>query len=304
MATSLRLGKRLLEFKQPIIMGILNATPDSFFEGSRTPVADGSAALVARARQLLDEGAAILDVGAVSTRPGATAPSADEELSRLSVALDALRGALPEAIVSIDTFRPEVARRVVRDYGVDVINDVSGCADPDMAAAVAELGVPYVLTHNPLGLQVNKSASPEEDSDAKPIDVRVAQFFAERLQTLYDLGVADVILDPGFGFGKSMTENYALMAALPRLVRLFPQAPFLIGISRKSMIYRLLDTTPEASLNGTTVLNTVALQAGAHILRVHDVREASEALRITLQLMDSKQPPAWTPSPLPLKGES
>jgi dihydropteroate synthase len=212
------------------------------------------------------------------------------------VALDALRGALPEAVVSVDTFRPEVARRVVRDYGVDVINDVSGCADPDMAAAVAELGVPYVLTHNPLGLQVNKSASPEEGPDAKPIDVRVAQFFAERLQTLYDLGVADVILDPGFGFGKSMTENYALMAALPRLVRLFPQAPFLIGISRKSMIYRLLDTTPEASLNGTTVLNTVALQAGAHILRVHDVREASEALRITLQLMDSKQPP----SPVPL----
>ena len=283
MTTSLRLGARLFEFDEPVIMGILNATPDSFYSGSRTPVADGPDALVARARRLLDEGAAILDVGAVSTRPGAAAPSADEELARLSAALDALRRALPEAVMSVDTFRAEVARRVVCDYGVAVINDVSGCADPAMAAAVAELGVPYVLTHNPLGLQANASASPEEGS-AKPIDVRVAQFFAERLQALYGLGVADVILDPGFGFGKSMAENYALMAALPRLISLFPQTPFLVGVSRKSMIYRLLGTTPEASLNGTTVLNTVALQAGAHILRVHDVREAAEAQRITRQL--------------------
>ncbi len=278
------MADRLVALDKPIIMGILNATPDSFFAGSRTPVAEGADALVARARGLLEQGASILDVGAVSTRPGAVAADADEELSRLSTALEALRTALPDAAVSVDTFRASVAQRVVRDYGVAMINDVSGCADPDMATVVAELGVPYVLTHNPLGMNTNMSASPAEDAAAAPVDVRLAQFFAERLQALYAAGVADVILDPGFGFGKTLAENYALMAALPRLIRLFEQTPFLVGISRKSMIFRLLGTDPEASLNGTSVLNTVALQAGAHILRVHDVREAAEAVAIVSAL--------------------
>ena len=266
-------------------MGILNATPDSFFVGSRTPVDGGTEALVERARQMMDEGAAILDLGAVSTRPDAEPASEDEEMRRLAAALEPLRKALPEAIVSVDTFRASVARRVVRDYGVAIINDVSGCADPDMLATVAELRVPYVLTHNP-SAAIGGAAAPNvapfstDESVAKPIDVRVAQFFAWHLEEFYAAGVADVILDPGFGFGKTMAENFALMAALPRLVKLFPQTPFLVGISRKSMIYRLLGTTPEASLNGTSVLNTLALQAGAHILRVHDVREAAEAIAL------------------------
>ncbi len=280
MQTTIHLAGQLVTLDKPLVMGILNATPDSFFAGSRTPVASGADALVARARRLLEQGASILDVGAVSTRPGAVAADADEELSRLSAALEALRSALPDAVVSVDTFRPSVAQRVVCDYGVAMINDVSGCANPAMAAAVAELGVPYVLTHNPLGLNTNMSAPPAEAATDVPVDVRVAQFFAGRLQELYAAGVADVVLDPGFGFGKTLAENYALMAALPRLVSLFPQTPFLVGISRKSMIYRLLGTDPEAALNGTSVLNTVALQAGAHILRVHDVREAAEAVAI------------------------
>lgn len=292
MDTSLRIGDRLVSLEQPIVMGILNVTPDSFFAGSRTPVDGGSEALVERARRMLDEGATVLDLGAVSTRPDAEPASEDEEMRRLAAALESLRKALPEAIVSVDTFRAAVARRVVRDYGAAIINDVSGCTDPEMLATVAELSVPYVLTHNPSAAQggtehINASApsTPEKDVQAaaaedKPIDVRVAQFFAWRLQEMYDAGVADVILDPGFGFGKTMAENFALMSALPRLVELFPQTPFLVGISRKSMIYRLLGISPEASLNGTSVLNTLSLQAGAHILRVHDVREAVETIAL------------------------
>ena len=292
MDTSLRIGDHLMSLEQPVVMGILNATPDSFFAGSRTPVDDGAEALVERARRLLDEGATILDLGAVSTRPDSEPASEDEEMRRLAAALEPLRKALPEAVVSVDTFRASVARRVVRDFGAAIINDVSGCVDPEMLATVAELQVPYVLTHNPSAAaggtaQINAFTSAAKGLDAdshetavKPVDVQVAQFFAWRLQEMYDAGAADVILDPGFGFGKTMAENFALMAALPRLVRLFPQTPFLVGIARKSMIYRLLGTSPEASLNGTSVLNTLSLQAGAHILRVHDVREAVEAVKL------------------------
>ena len=285
METSLSIRGRLFSLERPIVMGILNATPDSFYAGSRTPVEGGGEALVDRARQLLDEGATILDVGAVSTRPDAQPASEDEEVLRLSAALEPLRKALPEAIVSVDTFRASVARRVVRDYDVAIVNDVSGGADPDMLATIAELRVPYVLTHNPSaaagGADAPNVVAGDSDKAAhKPVDVRVAQFFVQRLEEFYAAGVSDVILDPGFGFGKTLEENYALMAALPRLVKLFPQTPFLVGISRKSMIYRLLGTTPETSLNGTSVLNTLALQAGAHILRVHDVREAAEAIAI------------------------
>ncbi len=289
MQTSLSLRGRLLTLERPIVMGILNATPDSFFAGSRTPVDGGGDALVERARRMLAEGAAILDVGAVSTRPDAQPADEEAELARLSAALSPLRKALPDAIVSVDTFRASVARRVVRDFGVDIINDVSGCADPDMLSAVADLRVPYVLTHNPAAAAggadaPNVATAGDDAASGKPVDVRVAQFFAQRLEEFYAAGVADVILDPGFGFGKTIDENYALMSALPRLVALFTQTPFLVGISRKSMIYRLLGTSPEASLNGTSVLNTVALQAGAHILRVHDVKEAVEAVRIVDRL--------------------
>lgn len=289
MDTSLRLRSQLLSIERPLVMGILNATPDSFYQGSRTPVTAGAASLVARARQLVAEGADLLDIGAVSTRPDVQPASEADEMARLDAALGPLRDAMPDVPLSVDTFRASVARHVVERYGVEMVNDISGCADPEMQSTVAELGVAYVLTHNPSAMasgvgQPNNCAALVDDDAKVPIDVRVAQFFARRTSELYAAGVTDVILDPGFGFAKTLDENYALMRALPRLIGLFPQVPFLIGISRKSMIYRLLGTTPEDSLNGTTVLNTIALQAGAHILRVHDVGEAVEAVKIVSHL--------------------
>ena len=291
----ININGHLLDLSAPLVMGILNVTPDSFYAGSRLSVEPD--AIVSRARGMIEAGATLLDIGAVSTRPGASPVSADEELSRLAPALTALRRALPDAIISVDTFRAAVARRVVRDYGVQIINDVSaGALDPDLFAIVADLRVPYVLTHSggfaSSAMPDNSSSSADAaslpDSAAvprlsrrvEPISVQVARFFAERLQQLYALGVSDVILDPGFGFGKSLEQNYALLHGLSDLIKLFPDNPFLIGVSRKSMIYRLLGTTPEGALNGTTVLHTLALQAGAHILRVHDVPEAVEAVRI------------------------
>lgn len=291
----ININGHLLDLSAPLVMGILNVTPDSFYAGSRLSVEPD--AIVSRARGMIEAGATLLDIGAVSTRPGASPVSADEELSRLAPALTALRQAFPEAIISVDTFRAAVARRVVCDFGVQIINDVSaGALDPDLFAAVADLRVPYVLTHSggfassamPGDSFSSSDAVSHPDSAAvprlsrrvEPISVQVARFFAERLQQLYALGVSDVILDPGFGFGKSLEQNYALLHGLSDLIKLFPDNPFLIGVSRKSMIYRLLGTTPERALNGTTVLHTLALQAGAHILRVHDVPEAVETIRI------------------------
>lgn len=291
----ININGHLLDLSAPLVMGILNVTPDSFYAGSRLSVEPD--AIVSRARGMIEAGATLLDIGAVSTRPGASPVSADEELSRLVPALAALRRALPDAIISVDTFRAAVARRVVCDYGVQIINDVSaGVLDPDLFAIVADLRVPYVLTHSggyaSSAMPDNSFSSadavshpdsatvPRLSRRVDPISVQVARFFAERLQQLYALGVSDVILDPGFGFGKSLEQNYALLHGLSDLIKLFPDNPFLIGVSRKSMIYRLLGTTPEGALNGTTVLHTLALQAGAHILRVHDVPEAVEAVRI------------------------
>ena len=291
----ININGHLLDLSAPLVMGILNVTPDSFYAGSRLSIEPD--AIVSRARGMIEAGAALLDIGAVSTRPGASPVSADEELSRLVPALTALRRALPDAIISVDTFRAAVARRVVCDFGVQIINDVSaGALDPDLFAAVADLRVPYVLTHSggfassampdnsfssaDAVSHPDSAAVPRLSRQVEPISVQVARFFAERLQQLYALGVSDVILDPGFGFGKSLEQNYALFHGLSDLIKLFPDNPFLIGVSRKSMIYRLLGTTPEEALNGTTVLHTLALQAGAHILRVHDVPEAVEAVRI------------------------
>jgi dihydropteroate synthase len=293
----ININGHLMDFNAPQVMGIINVTPDSFFAESRLSVEPD--AIVSRARGMMEAGATILDVGAVSTRPGASPVSADEELSRLDPALTALRRAFPDALISVDTFRATVARRVVRDFNVQIINDVSaGALDPDLFATVADLRVPYVLTHgggyastavpspstsatasDPASLSAS-AVAPHLSRRVDPISVQVARFFAERLQQLYALGVADVILDPGFGFGKNLEQNYALFHSLPELIKLFPDNPFLIGVSRKSMVYRLLGTTPEQALNGTTVLHTLALQAGAHILRVHDVPEAVEAVRI------------------------
>ena len=259
---TLNLRGQIMDFAAPQIMGIVNVTPDSFFSASRTM--DG-AEVVARARQLLSEGAAILDIGGCSTRPGSEPVSEDEEWRRLSGALEALRREFPSAVLSVDTFRARIAERSVQDYGVQIINDISGgLADEQMFETVAALTVPYVLTHGCGFTDVTE----------------VPRFLAGQLQTLYRLGVADVLLDPGFGFGKTLEQNYQLMARLADLTRLFPDNPVLVGVSRKSMIHRLLNIQPEEALNGTTVLHTLALQAGAKVLRVHDVRAAAEAARI------------------------
>ena len=274
-----------MDFGSPQVMGILNVTPDSFYAASR---AQEEAAIRERAAQILADGGSIIDVGACSTRPGGEAVTVDEEMRRLDTALKVIFEDFPDALVSVDTFRADVARHCVQEFGVTLINDVSGgTLDDQMFETVADLHVPYVLTHSG-GMA---DASVPDDGSSEMSLPSVARFFAERLQRLYELGVADVILDLGFGFGKTLEQNYQLLHGLVDFIRLFPDNPFLVGVSRKSMIYRLLDTTPEESLNGTTVLHTVALQAGAHLLRVHDVREAVEVVRIVGQLEDPPSSP-------------
>ncbi|MBR1755809.1 MAG: dihydropteroate synthase [Bacteroidaceae bacterium] len=291
---TVNIAGRLLDFAEPMVMGILNVTPDSFYAASRT---EGAEAVRARAAQILAEGAAIIDVGAFSTRPGAAEVTEEEEIRRLAGALAVIRREWPGALVSIDTFRPSVARCCIHDFGAAIINDVSG-GSAAMFETVADLRVPYILTHS--GGKADDAIAAAETSaagttapgvtvpDEATFMADMARFFAGRLQQLYELGVADVILDPGFGFGKTQAQNYVVMRHLTDLIALFPDNPMLVGISRKSMIWRLLDTTPDGALNGTTVLNTLALQAGAHILRVHDVREAVEAVRVVGRLKNSK----------------
>ena len=275
---TLNIGGKLLDFTTPMVMGILNVTTDSFYSASRMQDED---AIRQRAAQILSEGGEIVDVGAFSTRPGASVVSEEEEMRRLDQALAIIRKAYPDILISVDTFRASVAYRCVVEYGANIINDVSGGAlDTQMFETVADLRVPYVLTHSG-GMADDKT----EQSGTLVEDM--CRFFAERLQTLHELGVADVILDPGFGFGKTLQQNYEVMHRLSDMIGLFPDNPFLVGISRKSMIYRLLDSSPEEALNGTTVLNTLSLQAGAHILRVHDVREAVETVRI-LRALNAK----------------
>ena len=248
---------RLLDLSRPIVMGILNATPDSFFADSRVQT---EKEIFNRANSIITEGAKIIDVGACSTRPGGEVASEEEEMRRLEIALPIIRKAQPNAIISIDTFRASVARRCVEDFGADIINDVEEGKDPDMFATVAELGVPYILMSTAPNLH----------------DMLIR--FADKLQRLHELRQKDIIIDPGFGFGKTMDENYTLLNEMERLQVL--ELPILVGISRKRMIHKLLGITPAESLNGTTVLNTIALSKGASILRVHDIRAAIEAVII------------------------
>lgn len=264
---------RLLDLSTPCVMGILNVTPDSFYSGSRMQT-EGE--IEARVRQILEEGAAIIDVGAYSSRLNADHVSAEEEMNRLCLGLDVLRRTAPDAIVSVDTFRADVARMCVEEYGVAIINDIAaGEMDADMFSTVAELNVPYIMMHMQ-GTPQNMQQHPHYDNLLREVFL----YFARKVQQLRDLGVKDIVLDPGFGFafGKTLEHNYQLMAHLEEF-RLF-ELPLLVGVSRKSMIYRLLDTTPQEALNGTTVLHTLALMKGADILRVHDVRQAVEAVRI------------------------
>ena len=253
---TLNVHGRLLDLSRPLVMGILNATPDSFYADSRRQTEEDIAACC---RKMLAEGAAIIDVGGCSTRPGGEVASEAEEMKRLRMALEVVRGGQPEAVISVDTFRPDVARMAVEEFGADIINDVSG-GTPEMFRMVTRLHVPYIL----MSLQ--------------PTMRDMLLSFAEKVQQLRDMGANDIILDPGFGFGKTLEQNYIVMQNLEVLHEL--HLPLLVGVSHKSMIYKLLGTTPDEALNGTTVLHTIALMKGAHILRAHEVREAMECIKI------------------------
>jgi len=266
---SINVGGELLSLEKPIVMGILNATPDSFYQHH-----EGAEAIRLHTRQMLDEGATILDVGACSTRPGFTPPDEREEMRRLRDALAVVRQEAPRAILSVDTFRAGVAKMCVEEFGVQIVNDISGGElDKEMFQTVAELHVPYVLTHN--------KALPQEEG------IFLSEFLQEmgsKVEALHELGVCDIILDPGFGFNKTLEQNYILMQNLDILHEL--DCPLLVGVSHKSMIYKLLGTTPQEASNGTTVLHTVALQKGAHILRAHEVKEAMECIKIINELSE------------------
>ena len=251
---------QLMELSKPQVMGILNVTPDSFFAGSRMQTEQE---IAVRANQIMAEGATMIDVGGCSTRPGSEPVSEAEEMQRLRLALGAVRREQPHAVISVDTFRPDVARMAVEEFGADIINDVSE-GNMEMYRMIARLRVPYILM------------------SVQPTLRDMLLAFAREVQQLRDLGVKDIILDPGFGFGKSVAQNYQVMNHLERL--LVMELPLLVGISRKSMIYKLLGLTPDESLNGTSVLNTIALMKGASILRVHDVKEAVECVRIVESL--------------------
>ena len=276
----IRVGKRLLPLGKPLIMGILNVTPDSFYDGGMYQTRE---MVRLRALRMIGDGASIIDVGAASTRPGAVGPDPAVEKDRLDLALEVIRSELPDAILSVDTCSAAIAEWAVRQYKVDMINDVSGgSADPDMIAAIGKLRVPYVLMH-----MLGTPRSMQEDPVYQDVVRDISKFFAERILKLTALGAADIIIDPGFGFGKTIEHNYSLMSRLDEF-RVFGR-PLLIGISRKSMIYKVLGGAPESSLNGTTALNMVSLLQGADILRVHDVRQAAECLSLYETL---KQPVA------------
>ena len=272
---SLNVNGRLLDLSTPQVMGILNVTPDSFYAGSRSRT---EAEIAARACQILDEGASIIDIGAYSSRSNAEHISPEEEMQRLRTGLEILNRNHPDAIISVDTFRAEVARQCVEEYGAAIINDISaGEMDEQMFPTVARLNVPYIMMHMQ-GTPQNMQKEPHYENLLK----EVFMYFARKVRQLRDLGMKDIILDPGFGFGKTLEHNYELMAHLEEF-GIF-ELPLLVGVSRKSMIYRLFGATPQEALNGTTVLDTVALMKGADILRVHDVREAVEAVRLIEKL--------------------
>ena len=262
----------LMDLATPRVMGIVNVTPDSFFAGSRTRT---EADIARRVEQLVAEGADILDVGGYSSRPGADDVSPEEECERLHLGLGVIRRVAPEAVVSVDTFRADVARMCVEEYGAALVNDISGGElDAEMFPTVARLGVPYVLMHMQ-GTPQTMQDRPQYNNVLRDVFL----YFARKVQQLRDLGQKDILLDPGFGFGKTLEDNYALLAHLEEFSSVFG-LPVLVGVSRKSMITRLLGITPAEALNGTTVLNTLCLQKGASVLRVHDVRPAVEAVRL------------------------
>ena len=272
MEYTINIKGRLMDLSTPQVMGILNVTPDSFYSGSRKQT---EMEIAQRANQIIEEGGSIIDVGAFSTRPGADEVSEEEEGRRLKFALDIVRREQPDAAISVDTYRPTLARKCIEEWGADIINDVSeggitGIANvplkqrqeeyPEMFRVVGELKVPYILM------------------SVQPTLAKMMKGFAREVQQLRDLGAKDIILDPGFGFGKNLIQNYQIYDEMEKLNVM--ELPVLVGISRKSMIYKLLGGDATTSLNGTSVLDTIALMKGASILRVHDVKEAAEAVKI------------------------
>ena len=274
----ININGELLDLSTPLVMGILNVTPDSFYSGSRKQTETD---IVNRCRQILDEGGRIIDIGGQSTTPTSTLLTAKEELERLEPALAIIRREFPDVILSVDTFYSEVAKVTVEKYGVNIINDISGGQiDENMFETVARLNVPYILMHM-RGTPQTMQQFTHYDNFIQDI----LYYFSEKMAKLNLLGVNDIIIDPGFGFSKTIDQNYQLMAYL-KYFNTF-DVPILAGISRKSMIYKFLGCTAQESLNGTSVLNTVALLSGAHILRVHDVKEAVECVKIITKISNS-----------------
>lgn len=262
---------RLIDVASPQVMGILNLTPDSFYAASRQQTKE---AIQSRALEIVAQGGQFIDVGAYSSRPNAVHISIEEEMERLRNGLTAIQEVVPDALISVDTFRADVARMCVEEYGVGIINDISaGAMDEEMFSMMVRLNVPYIMMHMQ-GTPQTMQLEPHYDNFLK----EVFEYFSEKVGRLQDMGVKDVILDPGFGFGKTIAHNYELLAALDEF-RIF-DLPILVGVSRKSMIYKYLNTSSDEALNGTTVLHTLALERGANILRVHDVREAVEAVKL------------------------
>lgn len=276
---TIRVNGQLMDLSTPKVMGILNVTPDSFYAGSRK---ETTSDIVNRVEQIITEGADMIDIGAYSSRPNAEHVSTKEEMARLRKGLEAIREVAPEAIVSVDTFRADVASMCVEEYGTALINDISGGQmDERMFDTVARLDVPYIMMH--------MQGTPQDMQQHIHYDhlrMEIMQYFALKVQDLHSRGVKDIIIDPGFGFGKTLAHNYELFKHLEDF-KLFG-LPLLVGISRKSMIYKLLDSSPEEALNGTTVLNTIALTKGVDILRVHDVKACVEAVRIFNQMNEQK----------------
>lgn len=278
--TTINCKGQLIDMTQPKVMGILNITPDSFYDGGRH---NNGSVILNKVQQMLAEGADIIDIGAYSSRPGAEHITTEEEWERLTDVLKLIRKDKPDALLSVDTFRSEIAKRAVHEFEVDIINDISaGEMDENMFATIAELNVPYIIMHMK-GTPQNMQQNPVYKSD---VVFEVIGFLAEKKRQLSLMGVHDVIVDPGFGFGKTLEHNYTLMNRLDEMKLL--ELPMLVGISRKSMIYKLLGTTAEDAINGTTALNMMALQRGANILRVHDVKEAKECIRIFNQVLQCK----------------
>ena len=261
-----------LTVEKPLIMGILNVTPDSFYSGSR--MGSDEALIGKRVEQILDEGGDMIDIGAYSTRPNADDISADEEYARLKTGLNIIKSIDANVVVSVDTFRADVARKCVDEFGVDIVNDVSGGSlDDEMFATVAKLKVPYILMH-----MRGTPATMQQLTDYSDVTRDVIADLRQKKLALNELGVEEVIIDPGFGFSKTLEQNFEMLNRLEDFKQLC--APLLVGVSRKSMIFRTLGCTPVESLNGTTVSNTISLMKGAHILRVHDVKEAVEVNKL------------------------